>query len=95
MAELDSAIHQPARLRILMLLSGVDIADFTFLQKTLQLTKGNLSSHMTRLEEAKYVEVTKAFHGNMPNTSYRLTRLGRTRLAAYWRAIDDIRRGAE
>jgi DNA-binding transcriptional ArsR family regulator len=95
MAELDSAIHQPARLRILMLLSGVDIADFTFLQKTLQLTKGNLSSHMARLQDAGYVEVTKAFYGNMPNTSYGLTRLGRTRLAAYWRAIDDIRHGAQ
>ena len=95
MSGLDPNVHQPARLRILMVLSGATMADFTFLQKTLQLTKGNLSSHMARLEAAGYVEVTKAFHGNMPNTSYRLTRLGRTRLAAYWRAIDDIRHGAE
>ncbi len=95
MSDLDPHVHQPARLRILMLLSGVDSADFAFLQKTLQLTKGNLSSHMARLERAGYVRVTKAFHGNMPNTSYRLTRLGRTRLAAYWKAIDEIRHGAE
>ncbi len=95
MSDLDPHVHQPTRLRILMILSGVTMADFTFLQKTLQLTKGNLSSHMARLEEAGYVKVTKAFHGNMPNTSYRLTPLARTRLAAYWRAIDDIRHGAE
>jgi DNA-binding transcriptional ArsR family regulator len=93
MAELDPNIHQPARLRILMLLSGVDSADFTFLLTTLNLTKGNLSSHMSRLEEAKYVTVVKSFEGKIPNTSYSLTPLGRSRLSEYWRAIDEIRLG--
>ena len=91
MAELDPNVHQPARLRILMLLSGVDSADFTFLLTTLGLTKGNLSSHMSRLEAARYVEIAKSFQGKMPNTSYSLTPLGRSRLAEYWRAIDEIR----
>ena len=95
MPELDPTIHQPARLRILMILSGVESADFTFLQKTLNLTNGNLSAHMARLEEKGHVEVTKTFHGKMPNTSYRLTRQGRSGLAAYWRAIDDIRDSAK
>jgi DNA-binding transcriptional ArsR family regulator len=91
MAGLDPNVHQPARLRILMLLSGVDSADFTFLLTTLGLTKGNLSSHMSRLEAASYVEIAKSFEGKIPNTSYSLTPLGRSRLAEYWRAIDEIR----
>lgn len=91
MTELDPHIHQPTRLRIMMLLSGVEHADFNFLRSTMGLTKGNLSSHMSRLEEAGYVIVTKKFDGKMPNTSYRLTRQGRTRLRAYWKAIDEIR----
>lgn len=92
MVELDRHVHQPTRLRILMLLSGVDSADFTFLLNALGLTKGNLSSHTARLEEAGYVEVTKSFNGKIPNTSYSLTRRGRSSLKRYWRAIDEIRR---
>lgn len=91
MTELDAEVHQPTRLRILMLLSGVATADFNFLLNTLGLTKGNLSAHMSRLEEVGYVEVTKKFDGKIPNTSYRLTSLGKSRLKDYWRAIDEIR----
>lgn len=93
MTELDPHVHQPTRLRILMLLSGVDSADFNFFLNTLGLTKGNLSSHMSRLEEAGYVEVAKSFNGKIPNTSYLLTRKGRASLEEYWRAMDEIRRG--
>ena len=93
MAELDPHVHQPTRLRILMLLSGVDSADFNFLLNTLGVTKGNVSSHMARLEEAAYVKITKSFNGKIPNTSYSLTRRGRSGLEDYWRAIDEIRRG--
>lgn len=91
MTDLDSHVHQPTRLRILMLLSGVDSADFNFLRTTLGLTRGNLSAHTSRLEDAGYVEVTKEFQGKIPNTSYRLTPLGRSCLEEYWRALDEIR----
>ena len=91
MADLDPHVHQPTRLRILMLLSGIDTADFNFVLNTLGLSKGNLSSHMDRLERANYVEVTKKFEGKIPNTSYRLTSEGRSSLDAYWQAIDEIR----
>ena len=91
MRELDPTIHQPARLRILMLLSGAESADFTFLQQTLGLSKGNLSTHMARLAEKGYITVTKSFRGRMPHTSYQLTEQGRTSLATYWEAIDAIR----
>ncbi len=52
MNELDPTVHQATRLRIMMLLSGVDSADFNFLRTTLGLTNGNLSVHTRRLEEA-------------------------------------------
>lgn len=89
--DLDPTIHQPTRLRVMMLLSGVEEADFTFLLKALGLTNGNLSVHMRKLEDAGYVEVTKEFRGRMPNTAYGLTSLGRRRLSEYWQAIDAIR----
>lgn len=95
MSELDPLIHQPTRLRLLMLLSGVDTADFNFLLNTLSLSKGNLSSHMNQLEEAGYVEVSKTFKGKIPHTSYRIARLGRSRLNGYWQAIDEIRQSAK
>ena len=94
MTELDPEVHQPTRLRALMLLSGVETADFNFLLNTLGLTKGNLSAHMSRLEELGYVEVTKKFLGKVPNTSYRLTPQGRDSLKAYWQAMDALRASA-
>ena len=91
MNDLDRIIHEPARLRILVILSGVDVADFNFLLEALGLTKGNLSSHMDRLEKAAYVHVTKSFKGKIPHTEFRLTQLGRDALAAYWAGLDEIR----
>ena len=95
MTELDPHVHQPARLRILMLLSGVDGADFNFLRTTLGLTRGNLSAHTSRLEQAGYVQITKGFDGKIPHTSYSVTELGRSQLEAYWQALDEIRATAE
>ena len=92
MSEVDPVIHQPTRLQIMMLLSGLRSADFTFLAETLGLSKGNLSSHMNQLERAAYIDVTKSFRGRIPNTRYSITRKGRKRLDAYWAVIDQIRR---
>lgn len=91
MADLDPVIHQPTRLCLVMALSGVETADFVFLQSSLGLTQGNLSTHMARLEGAGYVEVIKTFEGKLPKTRYRLTKLGRDELAEYWRQLDRIR----
>ena len=90
-SEPDAVIHQPTRLRIMMLLSGLHEADFNFLLSTLGLTKGNLSGQSAKLEEAGYVEIQKAFQGKIPRTTYRLTELGRERLREYWAAMDEIR----
>jgi DNA-binding transcriptional ArsR family regulator len=91
LAELDRVVHEPARLRILTVLSGVEMADFHFLLTVLGLTKGNLSTHMDRLERAGYVRVDKRFEGKLPKTEYRVTETGRLALQEYWREIDSIR----
>lgn len=91
MDELDRTIHEPARLRILTLLTGVDEADFNFLLNTLGLTKGNLSSHMDKLEKAGYVTIVKSFNGRIPHTDFSITNDGRQALEKYWEELDAIR----
>ena len=77
---LDRLIHEPGRLAILTVLSSVQAADFVFLQRTTGLTKGNLSSHLTKLEEAGLVEIHKRFVGKKPNTNIALTAVGQQQL---------------
>ena len=89
--ELDPIIHQSTRLRLLALLSGVDEADFNFLSTTLGLTDGNLSVHTSKLEQAGYLEIRKAFEGKLPRTTYRLTERGREELGRYWQALEEMR----
>ena len=80
---LDPAIHSPARLMILAYLASVISADFTFLLNQTGLTRGNLSTHISRLEEEGYVEVRKEFVDRMPRTLYALTGSGRKAIDAY------------
>ena len=91
--DLNRIIHEPVRLRIMALLSGVASADFSFLQKTLGLSKGNLSAHADRLGRAGYLEIEKSFNGKIPHTEYRLTDAGREALDEYWVGLDAIRGG--
>lgn len=81
--EIDLAIHAPARLMILAYLSVINSADFTFLLNQTGLTRGNLSSHMGKLEEAGYVQVKKEFVERIPHTLYQLTEPGRKAIAKY------------
>jgi DNA-binding MarR family transcriptional regulator len=89
--EFDKIIHEPARLRIMMILSGIEQADFNFLLATLSLTRGNLSRHVEKLESAGYLKVKKSFKGKVPNTSYQLTQKGSKALAQYWENLDAVR----
>ncbi len=91
MKDLDRVIHEPARLRILTLLSGLEAADFAFLLTTTGLTKGNLSSHMDKLEKAGYVTIRKTFIGRVPHTEYSITQEGTEALERHWRELDEIR----
>lgn len=80
---IDPLIHAPARLLIVKQLSVVDAADATFLLNRTGLTWGNLSTHLSKLEAAGYVEVEKTFHGKKPCTMVRLTDQGRAAFAQY------------
>jgi DNA-binding transcriptional ArsR family regulator len=88
---LDRLIHEPGRLAILTVLSSVRDADFVFLQRATGLTKGNLSSHLTKLEEAGLVEIVKKFVRKKPNTNVALTALGKERIARHWAQLDRLR----
>ncbi len=74
--ELDEIVHAPARLLIMATLSVVNSADFNFLLKQTELTRGNLSSHLSRLEQARYVEIKKEFVDKIPRTLIRLSDKG-------------------
>jgi len=82
-ADLDRAIHSPARLMILAYLAAVDSADFIFLMNQVKLTRGNLSSHLKTLEEAGYVGIQKEFVDKVPRTLIRLTGKGRGAIQTY------------
>ena len=74
--KVDRLIHEPARLAIMALLYGTREADFLFIQRQTGLTKGNLSVHLSKLEEAGYIEIEKRFVGKKPQTLCRLTPKG-------------------
>jgi DNA-binding MarR family transcriptional regulator len=82
-ANVDRLIHEPARMMILTLLYAVDSADFLYLQRETALTKGNLSSHLSKLETAGYVEIEKTFRDKVSLTVCRLTQRGREAFRAY------------
>jgi DNA-binding MarR family transcriptional regulator len=90
LSELDRVIHEPSRLLLVALLSSVESADFLFLLKESRLTKGNLSVHLTRLEEAGYLTVKKSFHGKIPHTEFRLTPKGRAAFEEYRKSMGSI-----
>ena len=88
--ELDRLIHEPARLLIVTILSTVVSADFLFLQRETGLTKGNLSAHLSKLEEAGYVRIEKTFKGKLPLTVCKLTVAGKKALGQYRQQLRDF-----
>ena len=86
-SEIDKIIHEPARLSIMAHLYVVESADFLFLMNQTRLTFGNLSSHMSKLEEAGYIEVIKEFIGRKPHTMLKLTEKGRIAFEDYRRKM--------
>jgi len=83
LTELDRLIHEPARLLIVTILSTVESADFLFLQRETDLTKGNLSAHLSKLENAGYVNIEKTFKGKLPLTVCKLTEAGQEAFDGY------------
>ena len=81
--EVDRLVHEPARLLIMTILSAVDGADFLYLQRETGLTKGNLSSHLSKLESAGYVDIIKTYRGKIPLTLCELTSAGQKEFSNY------------
>jgi DNA-binding transcriptional ArsR family regulator len=90
-AALNRLIHEPARLAIVTVLAACEKADFVFMANITGLTKGNLSSHASKLQQAGMIEIEKVFEGSYPVTFFRLTSEGRERLEEYWARFDNIR----
>ena len=82
-ADIDRTLHAPARLMILAMLHVVENADFTFLMNQTGLTRGNLATHLSKLEEDGYIDVKKRFVGKKPRTLIRLTARGRSAIKSY------------
>ncbi|MCX2728180.1 transcriptional regulator [Thermomicrobium sp. 4228-Ro] len=87
---LDELIHQPTRLRIMAALAALapnSEVEFTYLRDLLELTDGNLSAHLLRLEEAGYVRSRKTFVGRKPRTYVALTPRGRAAFESHRAAL--------
>ncbi len=91
--EIDKIIHEPARLMIMSYLYVVEGADFIFLKNQTGMTWGNLSSHITKLEDAGYVNVKKEFVGKKTRTLLSLTNEGRNAFRDYRQKMDDFLKG--
>jgi DNA-binding MarR family transcriptional regulator len=91
--EIDRIVHEPARYTIMAYLYVVEGADFIYLLHHTHLTKGNLSSHLMKLEEAGYVKVEKTFVDRVPRTLLSLTPAGRAALDGYRTSIQRMLKG--
>lgn len=86
---LDLIIHAPLRLAVMTILASVREADFVFLRESTSATDGNLSTHLQKLEEAKYIRTAKTFEDRKPKTRFRLTAAGRQAYADYIEALQE------
>lgn len=86
--ELDHLIHSRIRLSIMSILISVKEADFNYLKETIGTTDGNLSTHLTKLEEGGYVLIKKGFVGKKPRTRFSITSLGRDAFQNYVQTIE-------
>ncbi len=88
--DIDRIIHEPSRLLIMALLYVVESADFLFIMRQTKLTFGNLSSHISTLETANYVEVEKDFQNKKPHTTIKLTNMGREAFQSYQKNLKQV-----
>jgi DNA-binding MarR family transcriptional regulator len=90
LADIDQIIHAPARLMVLTYLYVVESADYVFLLRLTGLTWGNLSTHLSKLEEAGYVAIRKEFVGKKPHTTVSLTEPGRDAFREYKKSMQQV-----
>ena len=90
LSDIDPVIHAPARLMVLTYLYVVESADYVFLMRMTGLTWGNLATHLTRLEEAGYVAIEKAYQGKKPHSTVHLTEQGRAAFRKYKHSLQQV-----
>jgi len=88
--EIDKLIHEPSRLKIVVQLYAVESADFVYLKRQIGLTWGNLSAHLSKLESAGYVEITKTIVSKKTQTILRLTNKGRESFEVYSKNLKKV-----
>ncbi len=87
--ELDPMLHSQLRLAVMSLLVSAESAEFTYIREQTGATAGNLSIQITKLKEAGYINVSKGFSNNYPQTLCRITPLGRQKFVEYVEALKD------
>src|SRR5438045_8780491 len=92
--QIDDIIHSRIRLAIMAVLTAVDEAEFIYLREKVNATDGNLSVHLKKLEDAKYIAVKKSFEGRNPITHYKLTVSGRKAFEAYIDSLEKLNRNS-
>ncbi len=90
LADIDPIIHASARLMIMTYLYVVESVDYVFLMRLTGLSWGNLSTHITKLEDAGYIEIEKEFRGKKPHSTIKLTDLGRTAFKDYKKSMQQV-----
>jgi len=88
---LDRLVHEPPRLTILTALASCRSCDFLFMQSVTQISKGNLSNHLQKLEDGGLVELRKGYKGRVPQTTLRITAKGRAAVERHWRILEELR----
>ena len=89
-SDLNKAFDNKVRLGIMSVLLTKNESDFTGLKAILQVTDGNLASHLKALEKDKYIEVIKQFIGRKPNTTYLVTKVGKVAFKKHLSALESL-----
>jgi len=88
--KIDDVIHGRLRLGVMAYLASNEVADFNELKRVLEVTQGNLSVQLRKLEDAGYVDIEKGYLGRKPRTQVRITATGRAAFAAYLEALGKL-----
>jgi len=94
-ASLDKLLHEPARLSLMTALASCKSADFLALKQLTGLTSGNLSIHLSKLEEAGLIAIEKQFIEKRPNTQVQITAKGRSLIEQHWQQLENLRQDAK
>ena len=90
LVDINQVIHAPARLMVLTYLYVVESVDYVYLMRLTRLTWGNLSTHLTKLEETGYIAIKKEFRGKKPHTTIHLTKQGRAAFREYKKSMQQV-----